>query len=78
MLGTFGAPPGKFFVLRTGVNVAAPGLRYSIAKPTKSRGGVPVFQFIATSTMPSPRYSFRVNGAVVLLPSTRKSVDTGD
>jgi len=77
VLFSFGGPPGKFFVLRTAENVALFGFLYSIANPTKSRGGVPVFQFIAARTMPSPRYSVSVNGAVELLPLTLKSVDTG-
>jgi hypothetical protein len=77
VLFSFGAPPAKFFVLRTAVNVVAFGLRYSMAKPTKSRGGVPDFQFMAARTMPSPRYSVNVNGAAALTPSTLKPVDTG-
>lgn len=38
----------------------------------RSRGGLPRFQFIAISAMPSPRCTFNVNGACALLPVTWK------
>src|ERR1700754_1721884 len=49
-------------------NLVPPGSWYSIAKPTKSRGGSPVFQFMAIRSMPSPRCSFKLNNALLFLP----------
>ena len=51
-----------------------PGSRYWMAKPTKSSGGVPRRQFMASSAMPSPRWIFSVKGALALLPLTWNSV----
>ena len=36
-------------------NLSPPGSLYSIANPTKSAEGLPLFQFMASSSMPSPR-----------------------
>src|SRR5690242_9461451 len=44
-----------------------------MAKPTKSSGGGPTFQFMASSAMPSPRWTRSVNGAFALLPLTWNS-----
>ena len=49
-----GLAPGKFRRLVSGKNWVPPGSCYSMAKPTKFTGGVPVFQFIASRHMPSP------------------------
>src|SRR5258706_10216739 len=43
---------------------------YSIAKPTKSSGGRPCFQFIARRHMPSPRCALSVKSAAPFFPST--------
>jgi hypothetical protein len=51
-------------------NFVPPGSLYSMAKPTKSRGGLPFFQFIPSSAMPSPRWIFSVNSAAAFVPST--------
>jgi hypothetical protein len=39
-----------------------------MAKPTKSLDGVPTFQFIASKTMPSPRWSLSVKSAAEFVP----------
>jgi hypothetical protein len=53
---------------RIAQNLLSPGSRNSMAKPTKLRGGLPFFQFIARSAMPSPRCTFSVNGACEFAP----------
>jgi hypothetical protein len=69
------AGPAKVRRLFNGKNVSPPGGRDSMANPTKSSGGFPLFQFIATRAMPSPRWSFSVNSALAFLPVTWKSLD---
>jgi hypothetical protein len=54
----------------SGCQIVEFGSWYSIAKPTKSSGGVPFLQFIASSAMRSPRRTFSVNAAASLPPST--------
>src|SRR5262249_48296113 len=49
------------------------GSRYSMPKPTKSSGGVPSFQFIARSAIPSPRWTFRAKSALAFAPATWNS-----
>jgi hypothetical protein len=66
------APPrpakeSRFF---KGKNLSPPGSLYSMAKPTKSRGGLPCFQFMATRAIPSPRCTLSVNSAAALWPLT--------
>ena len=46
------------------------GGRCSIAKPTKSLGGLPFFQFIPSRAIPSPRCNLRVKSAAEFLPLT--------
>src|SRR5690242_8027965 len=46
-----------------------------MAKPTKSFGGWPFFQFMPISVMPSPRCSFNVNSALLFVPTTSKPED---
>ncbi len=62
------AIPGKASRFFKAKNLSPPGSLYSIAKPTKSGGGFPSFQFIAMRAMPSPRWSFSVNGAAAFVP----------
>ena len=70
--------PAKLKRLFTAKNfLPAPGSFDSMAKPTKSRGGLPSLQFMASSAMPSPRYAVRVNGAAAFLPETWKSLLMG-
>src|SRR5690242_17230403 len=47
-----------------------------MAKPTKFNGGVPCFQFIASSAMPSPRYTLSVKTAAAFWPVTIQSGGT--
>ena len=61
----------RFFTAKN--RLPAPGSFDSMPKPTKSRGGRPFRQFMASSAMPSPRCTVRVNGAAALLPETWKS-----
>src|SRR5215467_3367242 len=51
------------------------GSLYSMAKPTKFRGGVPFFQFMARSAIPSPRCTFNVKSAAAFLPLTTQAFD---
>ena len=65
-----GVNESRLFSLK---NWPPPGSWYSMAKPAKSSGGVPLFQFIASSSMPSPRCSLNENSAVSFVPVTSKS-----
>ena len=42
--------------------------------PTKSLGGFPFFQFIASSAIPSPRCTRKVKGALAFFPFDSKSL----
>src|SRR5262245_47748977 len=72
------AAPGKAMRFFKGKNLLPPGSLYSMAKPTKSVGGLPSFQFMATRVMPSPRWSFRVKRAAGFWPVTWNSALMAD
>lgn len=67
------ALPGEAKQFLTAQYCAPFGSLYSIPKPTKSSGGFPGLQFMANSTIPSPRWALNVNGADAFFPTTWKA-----